>query len=79
VFGIPDDYYGEAVVAWIQTRAGDAMSAAEVRDYCRDRLAHFKIPSRIRFVERFPMTVTGKLQKYRMREAELAMQRVVDA
>jgi len=70
VFGIPDEYYGEELVAWIQLHAGSTLDAQGVRDYCKDRIAHFKIPKLIRFVDEFPMTVTGKLQKFRMREAE---------
>jgi fatty-acyl-CoA synthase len=68
VFGIPDEYYGEAVAAWIQTHAGERLTEQEIRDFCKGRIAHFKIPSHIQFVEEFPMTVTGKLQKFRMRE-----------
>ena len=71
VFGIPDDYYGEELVAWIQRHAGSTLDEAAVRDYCRGQIAHFKVPRFIRFVEEFPMTVTGKLQKFRMREAEV--------
>jgi fatty-acyl-CoA synthase len=68
VFGLPDEFYGETVAAWIQLHAGEAATEEELREFCRAHLAHFKIPSTIRFVEEFPMTVTGKLQKYRMRE-----------
>lgn len=68
VFGIPDEYYGEAVMAWIQLHTGETATAEEIRDFCRDKIAHYKIPGHIWFVEEFPMTVTGKLQKYRMRE-----------
>jgi fatty-acyl-CoA synthase len=75
VFGIPDDYYGEELVAWIQPRAGAALDEETVRRHCTGRIAHYKIPRHIRFVETFPMTVTGKLQKFRMRETELALQR----
>jgi fatty-acyl-CoA synthase len=71
VFGIPDEYYGEQIVAWIQLHSGETMTEDEVRDYCKDNIAHFKIPKYIRFVEEFPMTVTGKLQKFKMRDAEL--------
>jgi fatty-acyl-CoA synthase len=71
VFGIPDEFYGEQVVAWIQLHAGEEMTEQEVRDFCKENIAHFKIPKYIRFVEEFPMTVTGKLQKYRMREMEV--------
>ncbi|HSS66136.1 MAG TPA: AMP-binding protein [Gammaproteobacteria bacterium] len=68
VFGIPDEYYGEAVAAWIQPHAGERLSELEIREFCKGHIAHFKIPSHIEFVEEFPMTVTGKLQKFRMRE-----------
>lgn len=68
VFGMPDEYYGEEVVAWIKLHAGKTASEQEIRDFCRDNLAHFKIPRYIWFVEEFPMTVTGKLQKFRMQE-----------
>jgi fatty-acyl-CoA synthase len=70
VFGVPDPYYGEEIAAWIQPRAGEALTAEEVRDHCRRRIAHFKVPRHIRFVEELPMTVTGKLQKFRMRQME---------
>jgi fatty-acyl-CoA synthase len=68
VFGVPDAYYGEAVMAWIQLHAGSTTTEAELREFCQDRIAHFKIPKYIWFVDEFPTTVTGKLQKYRMRE-----------
>lgn len=75
VFGVPDLHFGEEVMAWVKVRAGHRVGEAELRDYCRSRIAHFKIPRYIRFVDEFPTTVTGKLQKFRMREiaaAELA-------
>jgi fatty-acyl-CoA synthase len=68
VFGVPDDYYGEEVMAWIQLHAGEAATEEEIRDFCKGSIAHFKIPKYIWFVNEFPMTVTGKLQKFRMRE-----------
>ncbi len=71
VFGVPDEYMGEEVMAWIQVHAGAALTEAEVREYAKDAMAHFKIPRYIRFVDEFPMTVTGKLQKFRMREIVL--------
>ena len=74
VFGIPDEYYGEEVMAWVQLHAGETATEEELRDYCRDQIAHFKIPKHIWFVEEFPMTVTGKLQKFRMRE--MAMEKL---
>jgi len=68
VFGVPDEYYGEEVMAWIMLRAGETATDHEIQDFCKDGLAHFKVPRYIWFVEDFPMTVTGKLQKFRMRE-----------
>jgi len=73
VFGMPDEHYGEELVAWIQLHAGAKLDEAGVRDFCQGQIAHFKIPRHIRFVDEFPMTVTGKLQKFRMREAEAAL------
>ncbi len=68
VFGIPDEFYGEEVAAWVQLHAGETASSDDIREFCNDKLAHFKIPRHIEFVNDFPMTVTGKLQKFRMRE-----------
>ncbi len=68
VFGVPDEFYGEEVMAWIQLHAGETATEEEIRDYCKGQIAHFKVPKYIWFVEEFPMTVTGKLQKFRMRE-----------
>jgi fatty-acyl-CoA synthase len=68
VFGVPDPFYGEEVMAWIQLRAGQSATEAEFRAYCQGQIAHFKIPKYIRFVTEFPTTVTGKLQKFRMQE-----------
>ncbi len=68
VFGIPDEFYGEEIMAWILAREGETANPEEIREYCRSKIAHFKIPKHIWFVEEFPMTVTGKLQKFRMRE-----------
>jgi fatty-acyl-CoA synthase len=68
VFGIYDEFYGEEVVAWIQLHTNADCSVEEIKDFCKDNLAYFKIPKLIFFVDSFPMTVTGKLQKYRMRQ-----------
>jgi fatty-acyl-CoA synthase len=68
VFGVPDEKYGEEVCAWIKTRAGEAMEEADVRAFCQGQISHFKIPRFIRFVDGFPMTVSGKAQKFLMRE-----------
>jgi fatty-acyl-CoA synthase len=74
VFGVPDEFYGEEVMAWIQLHAGEHATEEEIRAFCQGRIAHFKIPKHIWFVDEFPMTVTGKLQKFRMRE--MAMERL---
>ncbi len=71
VFGIPDELYGEEVAAWVQLRAGQSAGEDEIRAFCKGNIAHFKIPKYIWFVDDFPMTVTGKLQKFRMRERAL--------
>jgi fatty-acyl-CoA synthase len=68
VFGVPDARLGEQVAAWIQLHSGASASEEEIRLFCRDKIAHFKIPKYIRFVDEFPMTITGKLQKFKMRE-----------
>jgi fatty-acyl-CoA synthase len=71
VFGVPDEFYGEEVMAWIQPHEGQQLSEEEIRDHCKKLLAHFKVPKQIRFVEEFPMTVTGKLKKFQMRKLEI--------
>ncbi len=71
VLGIPDEKLGEAIVAWIRLKADQAASEDEIRDYCHGKIAHFKIPQHIRFVESFPMTASGKVQKFRMRQLEI--------
>lgn len=68
VFGIPDEKMGEEVCAWVQLHPGQSMSGQELKDFCRDQITHFKVPRHVRFVDDFPMTVTGKIQKFIMRE-----------
>jgi fatty-acyl-CoA synthase len=68
VFGVPDAKYGEEVCAWIVLRAGEEASAEDIQDFCRGQIAHYKVPKYIRFVNELPMTVTGKVQKFVMRE-----------
>jgi fatty-acyl-CoA synthase len=68
VFGVPDERFGEELCAWIKVRAGETLTAEQVREFCRDQIAHYKVPRHIRFVDEFPMTVTGKMQKFIMRE-----------
>jgi fatty-acyl-CoA synthase len=69
VFGIPDPKYGEEVCAWIVLKAGQTASAEEIAAFCRGRIAHYKVPRHIRFVPSFPLTATGKAQKFAMRDA----------
>ncbi|MEL0066037.1 MAG: AMP-binding protein [Gammaproteobacteria bacterium] len=71
VFGVPDERFGEIVAAWIQLKDGASVSEDDIRNFCRDQITHFKVPARIRFVAEFPMTVTGKIQKFKMRDAML--------
>ena len=68
IIGVPDRKYGEEICAWIKIRQGEIANAQEIRDFCKGKIAHFKIPRYVRFVDEFPMTVTGKVQKYVMRE-----------
>ena len=68
VIGVPDSKYGEEVCAWIRLREGETATQEEIRDYCRGQIATYKIPRYIRFTTEFPMTVTGKIQKFRLRE-----------
>ncbi|MBF8730572.1 MULTISPECIES: AMP-binding protein [Pseudomonas] len=72
VIGIPCSRYGEEVVAWIKLHPGHSATAEELQGWCKARIAHFKVPRHYRFVEAFPMTVTGKVQKFRMREISIA-------
>lgn len=68
VFGVPDEYWGEAIMAWIILHREGECKADEIAQYCKEHLAHFKIPDHVRFVAEFPTTVTGKVQKFKMRE-----------
>jgi fatty-acyl-CoA synthase len=68
VFGVPDAKYGEEVCAWVVLRAGEAMTDDELREFCRGQIAHYKVPRYVRFVDALPMTVTGKVQKFVMRD-----------
>ncbi|MNN82851.1 4-chlorobenzoate--CoA ligase [compost metagenome] len=68
VIGVPCSKYGEEIVAWVRLHPGHTASAEELREWAKARIAHFKVPRYFRFVDEFPMTVTGKVQKFRMRE-----------
>jgi fatty-acyl-CoA synthase len=69
VFGVPDPKYGEEVCAWVIPRHGHAVQEQEIRDFCKGQIAHFKVPRYVRIVEQFPLTATGKPQKFEMRNA----------
>jgi fatty-acyl-CoA synthase len=71
VVGVPDLKYGEEVMAWVKLKDGQAATSEEIRDFCRGKIAHYKIPRYVKFVSEFPMTVTGKIQKYKMREVAI--------
>ena len=82
VFGVPDNKYGEEICAWIIPMAGNEISLDDVRSYCDGQIAHYKIPRYVKVVSEFPMTVTGKPQKYLMRETmteDLELDRVKTA
>jgi len=79
IVGVPDLKYGEEVLAWVKLKEGQTASADEIRDFCRDRIAHYKVPRYIKFVEEFPMTVTGKIQKYKIRDAAIEELQLQDA
>jgi fatty-acyl-CoA synthase len=68
VVGVPDERYGEELMAWVIAREGGALTPEAVREFCRGRIAHYKIPRYVKLVDAFPMTVTGKVQKFKMRE-----------
>ena len=68
VFGVPDQKYGEEICAWIVLKPGNDCTEDDIREFCRNQIAHYKVPRYIRFVEEMPMTVTGKAQKFVMRE-----------
>jgi len=71
VIGVPDLQYGEELCAWIRLRPGAQLDAAAVREYCTGKIAHYKVPHYIRFTSDFPMTITGKIQKFKMRQTSI--------
>jgi fatty-acyl-CoA synthase len=82
VFGVPDTRFGEELCAWIKPRSGASLTDDDVRAFCKDQIAHYKVPRYIRFVDDFPMTVTGKMQKFIMRaemQRELGLAETVTA
>jgi fatty-acyl-CoA synthase len=71
VIGVPDRKMGEEICVWIQLREGESATEEEIKEWCKGRIAHYKIPRYVKFVTEFPMTVTGKIQKYKMREISI--------
>lgn len=69
--GVPDQKLGETVACWVRLRSGETATEDDIREFCRGKIAHFKIPQYIRFVDAFPMTISGKVQKFRIREREI--------
>ena len=72
VFGVPDEKYGEQLCAWVQLNAGATLSISDIQAFCRQNIAHYKVPHFVKLVDTFPMTVTGKIQKFKMREMMIA-------
>jgi fatty-acyl-CoA synthase len=72
VVGVPDERYGEEIMAWVQLAPGEELTADELKEYCRGQIAHFKIPRYVKFVNEFPMTVTGKVRKVEIRDKSIA-------
>ena len=72
VIGVPDPRYGEEICAWIKLHQGQTATVEEIREFCKGQIAHFKIPRYVEFVDAFPMTLTGKVQKFVMREETIS-------
>ena len=72
VIGVPDVKYGEELMAWVKVREGASLTEEALKDFCKGKIAHYKVPRYIRFADEFPMTVTGKIQKFKMREMAVA-------
>ncbi len=72
VIGVPDAKYGEELCAWVRLRPGSELTTEQLREFCSGKIAHYKIPRYVRFTDEFPMTVTGKVQKFKMRETSVA-------
>jgi fatty-acyl-CoA synthase len=82
VIGVPDERYGEEIMAWVQLREGAGASEDDLKGFCKGKIAHYKVPRYVKLVDEFPMTITGKVQKFKMREAsieELGLKETVTA
>ena len=73
VIGVPDERYGEELMAWVRIRQGATITVEDVADFCRGKIAHYKVPRYVHVTDEFPMTVTGKVQKYKMREVAVEL------
>jgi fatty-acyl-CoA synthase len=71
VIGVPDPKYGEEIMAWVKVKRGEQVTAEELQAYCKGQIAHYKVPHYFKFVDTFPMTVTGKIQKFQMRNQSI--------
>jgi len=71
VVGVPDIKYGEEICAWVMAENGYSLTEEEVKEFCRGKIAHYKIPRYVMFVSEFPMSISGKIQKFKMREASI--------
>jgi fatty-acyl-CoA synthase len=72
VIGVPDERYGEELMAWVKRRPGAEVDEEAIKEFCRGKIAHYKVPRYVKFVEEFPMTVTGKVRKVEMRTISTA-------
>ena len=71
VVGVPDVKYGEELCAWVKMKEGQTMTEQDVKDFCKGKIAHFKIPRYVMFVNEFPITISGKIQKFKMRDESI--------
>jgi fatty-acyl-CoA synthase len=71
VIGVPSRKYGEEVMAWVKLKTGEVSTATELQEFCKGKIACFKVPAYFKFSDAFPMTVTGKIQKFKMRELSI--------
>ena len=72
VIGVPDVKYGEELMAWVKVREGATLTEDALEEFCKGKIAHYKVPRYVKFTDEFPMTVTGKIQKFKMREQAVA-------
>jgi fatty-acyl-CoA synthase len=79
VYGVPDRKYGEQVMAAVKVKPGIEMTEDEVREFCRGRIANYKVPKYVKFVDSFPMTASGKIQKFKLREMAIQELQLEDA